>query len=647
MSKLYAKQADMALQSRICAFVSPENAPLSYKIDGVEYHGIPKFFRPTVTRTQIDANITSFTIRGVHMSGLTVTATVQMYRDFPVVDWVASFTNESDHPSPIVSDIRIVDTVIAGKAPTLIHNNGDNCNDTGYTITRTPLDAGVTVSKAPKGGTPCCDDGPYMRLQYEDYGVNIGIGWTGGWSAQFTGTSDGAAISIGQARCHMTILPGESMRTPRVTMLAYAGEEAYGRNLWRKFYFAHILPRENGEPIPPKLCLHVWNVGGPEFTGATEEQQMTGLKTYIDRGMKPDIWWFDAGWYPCNFDWPLTGTWRHDPERFPRGLGPLGQACEDNGVQLLLWFEPERVREGTALWNEHPEWLLKNESGQALLNLGDTACCDWLIGHVNGLIKEYHIHLYRQDFNFNPAPYWELHEADDRIGALENLHVQGYLRYWDALIDANPGLWIDSCASGGGRNDLESMRRGVPILRSDSDRMATALRLSMTTAFNKWIPVCGANTREKQAEMAKTGVSDKYVFRASYLPILNIDSQFVYAEDQNFDILRFGLGEWKSIKHYMLKEFYTLTPWHKEKDSTDFTAFAYFDPEDESGVILAFRQEKCERDEITLALPFIGDGESYEALDEDTGERCLSNGRITIRFSSPREAKLIRIKRKI
>ena len=75
---------------------------------------------------------------------------------------------------------------------------------------------------------------------------------------------------------------------------------------------------------------------------------------------------------------------------------------------------------------------------------------------------------------------------------------------------------------------------------------------------------------------------------------MNVDSQFVYDESQNFDMLRFGLNEWKKVAPYLLKEFYTLTPWHKEKDNTDFTAFCYYDPEKEDGVILAFRQERCE-----------------------------------------------------
>jgi len=49
----------------------------------------------------------------------------------------------------------------------------------------------------------------------------------------------------------------------------------------------------------------------------------------------------------------------------------------------------------------------------------------------------------------------------------ENLYVQGYLAYWDGLLQQHPGMLIDSCASGGRRNDLETLRRAVPLLRSD------------------------------------------------------------------------------------------------------------------------------------------------------------------------------------
>ena len=176
-------------------------------------------------------------------------------------------------------------------------------------------------------------------------------------------------------------------------------------------------------------------------------------------------------------------------------------------------------------------------------------------------------------------------------------------------------------------------------------RTSTALRLSMTTSFNKWIPFCGANTKEKQTQLALTGVSDKYVWRASYLPILNVDSQFVQDPNQDFDIIRFGLSEWKKISPYLLKDFYTLTPWHKEKDTNDFTSFCYIDPEKDKGIILAFRQENCARENLIIKLPFIKNNEKYCLIDEDTKEETIITNVTTIHFDKPRTARLFWIEK--
>lgn len=216
---------------------------------------------------------------------------------------------------------------------------------------------------------------------------------------------------------------------------------------------------------------------------------------------------------------------------------------------------------------------------------------------------------------------------------------------WDEIIACTLSYggcgFVDSCASGGGRNDLESMRRGVPLLRSDADRTSTALRLSMTSSFNRWIPFCGANTKEKLSELAPTGVSDPYVWRASYLPALNVDSQYVQDPTQDFDMLRFGLREWDKVKLFLLKEFYPLTPWHSEDVKDAFTAFAYFDPEREEGVLLAFWQEDCEQAGLAVPLPFAVSG-SWILTDEDTGEElCVSGGSVTLAFEQPRTARLL------
>jgi alpha-galactosidase len=91
-------------------------------------------------------------------------------------------------------------------------------------------------------------------------------------------------------------------------------------------------------------------------------------------------------------------------------------------------FEPERVRDGTWLDRNHPEWLLHNgASSNRLLDLGNEEARQWLTEHVTRLIREQGIDLYRQDFNMEPLPYWRAKDTPDRQGITEIKHVTGYL----------------------------------------------------------------------------------------------------------------------------------------------------------------------------------------------------------------------------
>jgi hypothetical protein len=110
-------------------------------------------------------------------------------------------------------------------------------------------------------------------------------------------------------------------------------------------------------------------------------------------------------------------------------------------------------------------------------------------------------------------------------------------------------------------------------------------------------------------------------------------------------MLRFGLKEWKEVRPYLLKDFYTLTPWHKEKDTCDFTAFCFYDPEKENGVILAFRQENCLRERISLVLPFADPDCSYRITDKDSGEQSVIHRELCLRFPTPRSSKLLWIEK--
>ena len=596
------------------------------------------------------------------------------YFSHGVTEWTVWFDNNSQSNSEVIERPEVALT-FEGRYPILKGILGDHVNQySPYSIDM----QNNMVEFSSDSGRATHINFPYFNLECGDGGVMLAIGWAGTWCARFE--SDGektqyTASSVNGIRTYLK--PGESIRTALFVRAPYTVRgEHYATNFWRSWFVRHNLPPADGDNNalePFSTCCLFADTGRPNSDGSISECHTTWrptLEKMIAENAKVDYRWFDAGWYIApdgtsaepfvkGHDWwDTVGTWELDPIKWPgKTFRESTDFARDNGMKTLVWFEPERVTDPDNLVKNYGykrEWAIQiGEDKTISNNIGDPECLAWTTERICKMLRENRVEMYREDNNCNAARLWK-HldgiEGENRCGITESKFIIGHYKMWDDIIACTLSYggcgFVDSCASGGGRNDLESMRRGVPILRSDSDRKATALRLSMTTAFNKWIPFCGANTREKQAEMAKTGVSDKYVWRSSYLAILNVDSQFVYAEDQNFDILRFGLGEWKSIKPYLLKEFYTLTPWHKENDNTDFTAFAYFDPEEESGIILAFRQERCERKEITLALPFVANGEKYEAVDEDTGDRVITDGRITVGFASPREAKLIRINKK-
>ena len=89
----------------------------------------------------------------------------------------------------------------------------------------------------------------------------------------------------------------------------------------------------------------------------------------------------------------------------------------------------------------------------------------------------------------------------DRQGISEIRYVTGYLAYWDELRRRHPNMLLDSCASGGRRNDIDTLRRAVPLTRSDyllepvepiSQQMQTSGHGPMDPIFWHWYERSGS-----------------------------------------------------------------------------------------------------------------------------------------------------------
>ena len=649
----------------------PARVPFRFTYGGRRFTGFSsEFFSVKEKRTERhgerEDTVTVFGLDGI----LEITLKLTHYFSHGVTEWTVWFENVSDTDSEIIED-ACVEVEIEGDLPVLKGILGDHVNQyRPYSIDLCEKNAEFSSDT----GRATHINFPYFNLECGDGGMMLAIGWAGTWRASFAFDGRKTSYRASSVNGLHTYLKGrERIRTALFVFAPYGKrDEGYAANFWRSWFVEHNLPRADAsgaEMKPFSTCCLCSDTGLPNSDGSISERYDTwrpSLEKMIEEDAKVDFRWFDAGWYirpdltgakpyVAGYDWwDSVGTWVLDPEKWPEGsFRESTDFAREHGMKTLVWFEPERVTDPENLaknFGYDLNWAIRVPGERTVSNnIGDPACFEWTAERICKMLRENRVEMYREDNNCSAAPLWkhlDSLEGEGRQGMTECKLIMGHYDMWDRIIECTLSYggcgFVDSCASGGGRNDLESMRRGVPLLRSDSDRTSTALRLSMSWGFNKWIPFCGANSKEKLSQLAPTGVSDPYVWRASYLPILNVDSQFVQDPDQDFDVLRFGLKEWKRVSPYLLKDFYTLTPWHAEQEKNGFCAFCYFDPESEKGVLLAFCQEECEERELTLDLPFEGE---YLFADEDSGVKITAEKDITVRFAGAREARLLWIEK--
>ncbi len=565
----------------------------------------------TVTRSSraLDTDRTELTTEyrdpATHLS---VRARCVTYRDEPFVEWTLYFKNEGSTDTPILEDIQPLDESFdrtSGSEFLLHHFDGSPNSPTDYQPHESPLVPKSELRFESRGGRPTDRYLSNFNLASSGEGVILAIGWPGQWTAVFTRDAGRhTRIRAGQEGTHFLLHPGEEVRTPMITLEFYDGDWIDGQNVWRRWMIRHNLPRPGGKLPPPQLA------GGTnrytiEMQDATEANQIDNLNADLDAGLPLDYWWMDAGWYPFEKGWWQVGTWVPDPVRFPHGFRPISEAAHRRGVKTIVWFEPERVVRGSWLEQNHPEWLIGKDGSDKLLYLGNPEALAWLTDHVSQMIKEQGIDLYRQDFNFEPLARWRFNDAEERQGISEIKHVTGYLAYWDELRRRFPRLLIDTCASGGRRNDLETLRRAVPLWRSDFAYESSPMQ-QFTYGMAFWIPYFG------------TGVNslDPYVFRSQMTPAVGIGMD-LRRVPQGYARFHQLVNQWRSIAPYYYGDYYPLTPY--STSDTTWLAWQFHLQDKNEGLIQVFRRPQSPFEAARLKLRGLNPKTSYVVKDLDTG----------------------------
>jgi len=553
---------------------------------------------------------------------LEVRAVCLTYLDTPGVDWTVYFTNNGDLDTPVIEQVMAVDTVVATRsgASAMLHRlNGSTCAVDDWMPFDQPLLDGERVDFAATAGRSS-NVSPWFNVEWDSgdqiaSGLITAIGWSGQWCASVENAEGRLRIQAGLQNLHSVLHPGERLRSPRILQLHWqSGDQYHAYNLFRRTMVAHIMPRRNGQLVTPPI-VHL-STSFYELNDSNEENVLSHLQA-ID-GLGFEMFWLDAYWtgptgFPQsmgNYGFPIE---RVEPvDRFPRGLAAIGAAVAKAGLGFVMWFEPERVAASTFLAIEHPEWVISPAGdGSGLFNLGIPAARRYMTDYLNAAIKAYQVACLRIDYNIDPLPFWRYTDVmnADRAGMVEMRYVEGLYRMWDDILAANQGLFIDNCASGGRRIDLETMSRSIPLWRSDNtcdmlDKSPATIALAalknqlMSAGLNRYVPfsTCG--------QMGAT----PYLFRSGF----NAGIAFVEdarPADYPRDLLKQGIAEGKRIRKYFLGNFYPLV--ESGVDPSGWCVTQYHRPAENDGLLMAFRRDQSPDAQGVCRLRDIDPGAAY------------------------------------
>lgn len=611
--------------------------PFSFKYSGKASRDSLKTWRTQLSKKQLDPARAEYTVTYLDpLTSLSVRLAGIEYKDFPVVEWTVYFRNAGTTDTLVIEDIQALDLSLSGGTSSefcLNHNIG-SATESGfdYEPVSTPLGPRSEIKLKATEGFSSQGALPYFNLQWADEGLIAVVGWPGQWAARFTRDQEkGLHLQAGQELTHFKLHPGEEVRGPRIVLLFWNGDKTRAQNLWRRWMFAHNMPRPGGKPLKPFLAASNSDMMG--YTGMTVENQKLFIDRVIEERLPIDAWWVDAGWYtvPKGAPWHTYGTWVPDPERFPHGLKPVMEHARAKGLKTVLWFCPEAVRPGTRLAIEHPEWLL----GDGLLNLANPDAVHGWVETADKYIKDLKLDVYRTDNDQMPLGRWRNADTPDRQGITEIRYVTGLMGYYDELRRRNPNLLIDNCCAGGRRNDVEMMRRSVPLWKSDCWNTPHKMQCQ-TYGLAPWIPYYGH----------ATGQMDPYTFRSNMYPS-GVISPDMRDRKQDFGMLRRMLEQSREISPNFLGDFYPLTPYSKAEDV--WMAWQYDRPESGEGVVQIFRRALSPRETATYTLHGLETAGRYRVDNLDapvsssvfTGEKLMREGLIVSLKEKPGAAVVV------
>ena len=587
------------------------NLPFTFKVDGEEF-SISHWSEIDISEAteKYQGGKTQNIIFTNKNNNIQVTVEATLFPENATCQWTVYIKNNGTENSGIISDFYALNSSFLTGEAELYYSMGSNTAASDFSLIKKNLSS-IERKFSAVDGKPTESYLPYFNVFGEDFGMVLGVGWTGQWYADFKESKGTTDIRVKQENFNAYLLPGEEVRSPLVSVSFYETDNALkGFNMFREWVMDCVYP-EN----VTQSSYTVMEVAGPTSTRTSDEiiEILNGLDETLYE--HTDAFWMDAGWYSYNSGWhDGVGNWTVDTSRYDNGIIELSNYAKKKGLGHTLWYEPERVFPGTdfhTVGSENEQWLISVDGEENIMwNLADEEAFKYYCDYLLKSLKENGVTIYRQDFNFPPLKYWQKADSEyygGRTGICENHYVTNEYKFLDYLTENIDGLIIDNCASGGKRLDLEMAYRSIPFWRSDYNcayhpDLFDATQ-SQTYGISFWLPITGSALY----------MANEYACRSAIMPLMLMDffshqnSEFQYYNEQ-----RAQMGE----------RYYPLDFGSFDKDK--MLAMQFSTEDASSGMALVYKRSEVTDTGYTLYLNGLKTATKYKLYDIDNPEKVYT-----------------------
>ncbi|TDD68100.1 alpha-galactosidase [Jiangella aurantiaca] len=459
-------------------------------------------------------------------------------------------------------------------------------------VTRRPLGPGRLVLES-RRGIPGHAAQPWLALDAGDDARaadgagavwSVALAWSGSWRLTAELANDGrlhVTAGVNDFDLRHPLPPGRSWTTPvTVGVYAAAGHDEL-TDRWHAYERAHVVPRSG--TVRPVL----YNSWEATFFDVRPDSQLELARRAAALGA--ELFVVDDGWFAGRDDESTgVGDWTPDRTAFPDGLKPLADEVHALGMRFGVWVEPEAVSPDSDLFRAHPDWIyqwptrprtLARQTHLLALSRPDVRA--HVVEALDALLSSAPIDALKWDLN---RPLTEASSGLEDAGSVWVGHVEGLYEVLDRVRELHPDVWIESCASGGGRADLGVLSRAEWVWPSDNTDALERLAIQHGYAYAHSPHTMMAWVTDSPTYLTKREIPLRFRFHSAMTGLLGIGGNLAAWSDADLAAGAEYVAQYKRIRATV--QYGAMRRLSGAPD--DVTAVAYVAPSGDQVAVFAF-----------------------------------------------------------